>query len=64
MTLLSRVRLGLHLGFKLPVRVPTINELTVFAQPAHIQNLSGREIPPQERDVFRADLVRRTLSHP
>ena len=39
----------------------TLNEIMVYAQPAHIQQMAGREMNPGERNVVRADYIRRRL---
>ncbi len=44
-----------------PEDLGTINELFIVTQPAHLQKLAGKELKPEERDVFRADLIRSRL---
>ncbi len=61
MTLLSMLRLGVHLGLIDVVDLAALNELFIKSQPAHIQVLAGKELDPRERDVARADLVRARL---
>jgi protein arginine kinase len=61
MSLLSRVRLGLFLGYPLPVSLPTLHRIMVVAQPAHLQDMRGKELRPDERDFFRAETVRHLL---
>ncbi len=58
---LSRLRLGLALGWKLPADLALANELTLSVQPAHLDLLAEKVLPPQERDALRAALVRRRL---
>jgi len=62
MRLLSDVRLGVDMGIikKVPSRV--INELLVLIRPAYLIKISGREMTPYERDVKRAELIRRKLA--
>jgi len=59
--LCSAVRMGVALGFPGlgPIRV--LNELLILTQPAHLQRLSGAEMTPAERNVYRARLVRERL---
>jgi protein arginine kinase len=58
---LSRLRLGLALGWKLPADLALVNELTLTTQPAHLDLLAEKELTPVERDAHRAALVRRRL---
>jgi len=58
---LSRLRLGLALGWKLPADLALVNELTLTTQPAHLDLLAQEVLPPRERDALRAALVRRRL---
>jgi len=62
MLMVSRVKLGIQMGLKLPVDVTCLNELIITAQPAHIQNTVKKELPPHERNIKRATLVRRLLN--
>ena len=59
--LLSAVRLGVDLGIVKPIDRPTVNELLIFSQPAHLQKLQGSKLSSQERDAKRAELIRRRL---
>lgn len=58
---LSRLRLGLALGWKLPADLSLVNELTLTTQPAHLDLLAQKELSPADRDAHRAALVRRRL---
>ena len=58
---LSRLRLGLALGWKLPADLSLANELTLSVQPAHLDLLAQKVLPDLERDALRAALVRRRL---
>ncbi len=58
---LSRLRLGLALGWKLPADLALVNELTLSTQPAHLDLLAQKELTPLDRDALRAALVRRRL---
>lgn len=59
--LLSGLRLGIEMGVVKNLSVPTINEIMLLTQPAHLQKVSGRALEPQERDEFRAAMVRKRL---
>jgi protein arginine kinase len=58
---LSRLRLGVALGWKVPADMSLVNELTLTTQPAHLDLLAQRELSPLDRDALRASLVRRRL---
>ena len=59
--LLSQVRLGGDLGLLKDVNTATINRLFILTRPAHLQKMEGRELSPQERDMVRADFLRKHL---
>ena len=59
--LLSAIRLGSDLGLIDKVDIERINEMFLLSQPAHLQKNSGKIIPPYERDIKRADLIRKIL---
>ena len=59
--LLSAVRLGVDLSIVKPIDRTTVNELLICSQPAHLQKLQGARLSSQERDVKRAELIRRRL---
>ena len=61
MDLLSAVRLGVNLGLLHDVGMPTVNELFILTQPAHLQRLEKRDLTPEERDSARADFIRKHL---
>ena len=59
--LLSSLRLGIDLGLIEDVDNKTVNNLLVPIQPAHLQKIEGRLLSHEERDVKRADLIRKTI---
>ncbi|MCG0278249.1 MAG: protein arginine kinase [Thermanaeromonas sp.] len=59
--LLSDVRLGVEMKIIRGIDQRVINQLMFMIQPAYLQYLAGREMPPHERDVQRARLVRERL---
>ena len=61
MHLLSSVRMGVNLGLIHDVNIPTINELFLRTQPAHLQKLSGSELDTSDRNIERARFLRRYL---
>ena len=58
----SDVRLGVELGMMPGLDVKRVNQILVMAQPSFVQRTAGRTLPPEERDVRRADLIRQHLS--
>jgi protein arginine kinase len=61
MKLLSRVRLGAHLGRLPGIKPETINELFLQVQAAHLKLQAGGELSPDQLREARATLVRRRL---
>lgn len=61
MGLLSAVRFGHSLGLAGLPDLGTLNEILLYAQPAHLQKLAGREMSSTERNEFRARWVRERL---
>jgi protein arginine kinase len=59
--LVSAVRFGLSLQIEGLANVKTLNELLIRTQPAHMQLWAGRELEQRERNVLRAEYVRRLL---
>ncbi|UOQ83883.1 protein arginine kinase [Gracilibacillus salinarum] len=55
---LSDVRLGIDLGFISNISKSILNELVVLTQPAFLQQYAKKMLTPNERDVFRASLIR------
>ncbi|GAE93789.1 ATP:guanido phosphotransferase YacI [Gracilibacillus boraciitolerans JCM 21714] len=55
---LSDVRLGIDLGFIKDISKSILNELVVLTQPAFLQQYAKKMLTPNERDVFRASLIR------
>ena len=61
MGLLSMVRLGVDMGLITDIDRRAVNELFILTQPAHLQKIEGRSLSSAQRDVKRANLVRRRL---
>lgn len=57
----SAVRFGVALQMEGLTDVPTLNEMLIRTQPAHLQLFAGREMEQRERNVVRADYVRELL---
>lgn len=62
MHLLSSVRMGVNLGLIDDLAIPTVNELFIQTQPAHLQKLSGVELDTADRNIERARFLRRHLN--
>jgi len=62
MHLLSSVRMGINLGLIGDLAIPTVNELFIQTQPAHLQKLSGGELNSADRNIERARFLRRHLN--
>jgi protein arginine kinase len=61
MDLLSSVRLGINLGLLGDLSIPTVNELFIHTQPAHLQKLMGSTLDGEERNTARARYLRGRL---
>jgi len=61
MDLLSSVRLGVNLGLIEDITIPTVNELFIQTQPAHLQKLVGSPLDGEERNSARARYLRTKL---
>ncbi len=62
MHLLSSVRMGINLGLIEDLRIPTVNELFIHTQPAHLQKLRHENLESAERNIARASYLRHRLS--
>jgi protein arginine kinase len=61
MELLSYVRLGINLRLIEDITIPTVNELFIQTQPAHLQKLMGTSLDGEERNAARARYLRTRL---
>jgi protein arginine kinase len=62
MHLLSSVRMGINLGLIDDLQIPTVNELFIYTQPAHLQKLRHEHLKSAERNVARATYLRQRLN--
>jgi len=60
--LLSMVRLGSDLGLLNELDRSKINELFIITLPSHLQKIEGKKLSAEERDVKRAELIRKKLN--
>ena len=61
MHLLSSVRMGINLGLIDNVEIPTVNQLFIHTQPAHLQKIRGTELSTADRNAERAEYLQRHL---
>ena len=61
MNLLSALRMGVSLGLLDKISYKELNELMIMTQPAHLQKFIGQEMENTERDMVRANYVRKKL---
>lgn len=61
MQLISMVRLGVDMGVISDFDRRAVNELFLLTQPAHLQKIEGRILSTAQRDIKRANLIRRRL---
>lgn len=61
MHLLSSVRMGINLGLIDDLAIPTVNELFIHTQPAHLQKLRKQHLESAERNAARASYLRQRL---
>lgn len=63
MHLLSSVRMGINLNLIDDLEMPTVNELFIHTQPAHLQKIRREKLESAERNVARAAYLRTRLTH-
>jgi protein arginine kinase len=61
LSLLSAVRMGVHLGRIRGLDVASVNRLFIGTQPGHLQVVGGTELSPEDRDIARAEFVRKAM---
>lgn len=61
MHLLSSVRMGINLGLIDDLEIPTVNQLFIHTQPAHLQRLRGVELDTADRNIERAHYLQQQL---
>ena len=59
--LLSMLRLGIDLKIIKGESRSVINELLIMTQPAHLQKLEGAKLAATDRDIKRAEIIRKKL---
>ena len=61
MELISDVRLGVYMGIIKDLKPSELNQLFITTGPAYIQQKSGKELSPMERDLSRAEFIKSKL---
>jgi len=61
LNLISDVRLGIDMGIIKDINMEKIDQIMLLIQPASLQKFVGRQLTPVERDVKRAELIRKKL---
>ncbi len=62
MHLLSTLRLAVNMNLLNSPKITLINELLLYTQPAHLQQINGTALSPVERDLSRAQYLRTRLN--
>ncbi len=53
--------MGINLGLIDNVEIPTVNQLFIHTQPAHLQKIRGTELGTADRNIERAEYLQRHL---
>jgi protein arginine kinase len=61
MKLISDVRLGIDMGIIKTIDRSTLDKIMLLTQPANLQKTIGKPLSPEERDLRRAELIRKTI---
>jgi len=59
--LLSAIRLGIDMDIISDITIPAINDLFMLTQPAHLQKMEKKMLTSNERDLKRAEIIRKKL---
>lgn len=59
--LLSQVKLGVNLAIIKLKKPKILDDLLITSQPAHLMELSSKDLNQKERDIYRASIIRQTL---
>lgn len=63
MSLISKLKLGLSLGMDIPWDSESINKLMTIIQPAHLQEITEKELSLEDTDIIRATVIRQKLKN-
>jgi protein arginine kinase len=59
--LMSEIRLGVSIGIIHDPSIETLNELLLMTRPATLQKSAGKPLEAIERDILRAEIIRKKL---
>jgi protein arginine kinase len=59
--LMSSVRFGVNIKLLSEIDIKAVNEIFIMSQPAHLQKLENKILTADQRDIKRADLIRKKL---
>lgn len=59
--LLSAIRLGLDMDIMKDINITVLNDLFILTQPAHLQKMEKKILTTAERDLKRAEIIRKKL---
>ena len=59
--LLSQLKIGVNLGIIKLKNKKIIDELIIKSQPAHLMELSAKDLDPKQRDIYRAEYISKIL---
>lgn len=59
---LSAIRVGITVGLIKDMDIKTLNEIFIFSQPAHLQKMEKKTLNAGERDIARAQYLRKKLA--
>jgi protein arginine kinase len=62
LNMLSLLRMGVDMDLMAAKTRAAVDELFILVQPAHVQKLAAQKLSAEERDMFRADLIRKQLA--
>ena len=60
--LLSVIRVGITVGLIKDIDIKTLNEIFIFSQPAHLQKMEKKTLTAAERDIARAQYLRKKVA--
>ncbi|MAS98790.1 MAG: protein arginine kinase [Kiritimatiellaceae bacterium] len=63
LNLLSTLRLGIDLNLISGINRQEMDQLFISTQPAHLQKVEGNELDPNQRDIVRAEMLRKFMKH-
>lgn len=62
MELLSEIRLGVNLGIMNKITEATLNKLEIYTKPANLQKKLGQVYTAKQRDIKRAEIIKKIVN--